>query len=104
MVAPSATGTVWGSMPARTMYFTPSRSASSSSAREKLANAALAPSPIAALGAFQDNAGTLWLNFWPTFLEAALGSVAGNLVAIALAVWETRHLSRFEDHARETAR
>ncbi|MGX9856580.1 ABC transporter permease [Limimaricola variabilis] len=47
----------------------------------------MAPSPVAVLGAFQDNAGTLWLNFWPTFLEAALGFVAGNLVAILLAVW-----------------
>ncbi|SDE76770.1 ABC transporter permease [Limimaricola pyoseonensis] len=47
----------------------------------------MAPSPLAVLRAFGDNAGVLWLNFWPTFLEAALGFVAGNLVAIALAVW-----------------
>ncbi len=47
----------------------------------------MAPSPIEVLFAFKENAGTLWANVLPTLMEAALGFVFGNLVAVALAVW-----------------
>lgn len=47
----------------------------------------MAPGPLQVLAAFRDNAGQLWLNVWPTLFEALLGFAAGNLVAIALAVW-----------------
>ncbi len=46
----------------------------------------IAPGPMDVIRAFQENAGTLWSNFWPTFMEALLGFAAGNLVAILLAV------------------
>jgi len=46
----------------------------------------MAPSPVEVLAAFRDNAGILFKNFWPTFFEALLGFVCGNLVAILLAV------------------
>ena len=47
----------------------------------------MVPSPVDVGGAIRDNAGTLWNNFWPTFMEALLGFSTGNLVAIGLAVW-----------------
>ncbi|EJK88358.1 ABC transporter permease [Rhizobium sp. AP16] len=47
----------------------------------------MAPSPADVVLAFRDNAATLWRNFLPTLLEAALGFLFGNLVAILLAVW-----------------
>jgi NitT/TauT family transport system permease protein len=47
----------------------------------------MAPSPIDVAIAFRDNAGLLWTNLLPTLLEAVLGFVFGNLVAILLAVW-----------------
>jgi len=47
----------------------------------------MAPSPIAVLGAFAENADTLWNNFLPTLLEAGLGFIVGNMIAIALAIW-----------------
>lgn len=46
----------------------------------------MAPSPIEVLGAFGENAGVLFNNFWPTFFEALLGFICGNLIAILLAV------------------
>lgn len=46
----------------------------------------IAPGPYDVLLAFRDNAGMLWTNFWPTFMEALLGFIFGNLVAILLAV------------------
>lgn len=46
----------------------------------------IAPGPVDVLGAFRDNAQTLWTNFWPTFMEAVLGFFFGNLIAILLAV------------------
>lgn len=46
----------------------------------------IAPGPVDVLGAFRDNADTLWRNFWPTFMEAVLGFIFGNLVAILLAI------------------
>ncbi|TRL40239.1 ABC transporter permease [Rhizobium straminoryzae] len=47
----------------------------------------MAPSPIAVLSAFRENGVILWNNLLPTLLEAAMGFVSGNLVAILLAVW-----------------
>jgi len=47
----------------------------------------MAPSPIDVLGSFRDDGWILLANFWPTLFEALLGFVAGNLVAILLAVW-----------------
>lgn len=47
----------------------------------------MAPSPLEVLYAFRENGAVLWANLLPTLLEAALGFVFGNLVAILLAVW-----------------
>ncbi|WP_205836912.1 ABC transporter permease [Neorhizobium sp. T25_27] len=47
----------------------------------------MAPSPVDVAYAFRDNAGILWTNMLPTILEAFLGFVFGNLVAILLAIW-----------------
>jgi NitT/TauT family transport system permease protein len=47
----------------------------------------MAPSPIDVLFAFRDNATTLIRNLAPTLLEASLGFVFGNLIAILLAIW-----------------
>jgi NitT/TauT family transport system permease protein len=47
----------------------------------------MAPSPVAVLYAFRDNGATLWNNLLPTLLEAALGFLFGNLVAVLLAIW-----------------
>ena len=46
----------------------------------------MAPSPVEVLGAFGENASIMISNFWPTFFEALLGFICGNLVAILLAV------------------
>jgi NitT/TauT family transport system permease protein len=46
----------------------------------------MAPGPGEVLKAFGEDGWTLWANFWPTFFEALLGFVCGNLVAILLAV------------------
>lgn len=46
----------------------------------------MAPGPFEVLGAFQENAAVLFNNFWPTFFEALLGFIFGNLIAIMLAV------------------
>jgi len=47
----------------------------------------MAPSPVDVVFALRDNAATLTRNFLPTLLEAVLGFVFGNLVAILLAIW-----------------
>lgn len=47
----------------------------------------MAPSPAEVVVAFRDNAATLWRNLLPTLLEALLGFVFGNLIAILLAIW-----------------
>ena len=47
----------------------------------------MAPSPLDVLGAFQENAGILLRNIWPTLLEAFFGFIFGNLIAILLAIW-----------------
>lgn len=46
----------------------------------------MAPSPIEVVKAFGENGTILWKNFLPTLLEAFLGFVFGNLVAILLAI------------------
>ena len=47
----------------------------------------IAPTPLRVLQTFNDRGMVLWINFWPTFAEAAAGFVLGNLVAVVLAVW-----------------
>ncbi len=47
----------------------------------------MAPSPIDVAYAFHENAGILWTNTLPTLMEAALGFLFGNLVALLLAIW-----------------
>lgn len=47
----------------------------------------MAPSPVDVIFALRDNAAMLTRNFLPTLLEAVLGFVFGNLVAILLAIW-----------------
>jgi NitT/TauT family transport system permease protein len=47
----------------------------------------MAPSPVDVLFAFKENAAILWKNVLPTLMEAVLGFVFGNLVAVLLAVW-----------------
>ncbi len=47
----------------------------------------IAPTPLRVLQTFSDQSRVLWLNFWPTFLEAAAGFAIGNMIAIVLAVW-----------------
>ncbi|WP_113177646.1 ABC transporter permease [Rhizobium sp.] len=47
----------------------------------------MAPSPVEVVFALRDNAATLMRNFLPTLLEAVLGFIFGNLVAILLAIW-----------------
>lgn len=47
----------------------------------------MVPSPWEIVLAFRDNGPTLWKNFLPTLLEASLGFIFGNLIAILLAIW-----------------
>lgn len=47
----------------------------------------IAPSPAQVLQVFVEQGDVLWLNFWPTLMEAAAGFVVGNTVAVLLAVW-----------------
>lgn len=47
----------------------------------------IAPTPLRVLQMFTEQGNIMWLNFWPTFLEAAAGFALGNTVAIVLAVW-----------------
>ncbi|WP_311112529.1 ABC transporter permease [Agrobacterium tumefaciens] len=47
----------------------------------------MVPSPWEIVLAFRDNAPILWKNFLPTLLEASLGFIFGNLIAILLAIW-----------------
>lgn len=46
----------------------------------------IAPGPIDVLAGFYDNARVLWLNFWPTLMEAIAGFVVGNTIAVLLAI------------------
>ncbi len=46
----------------------------------------IAPSPIDVLAGFRDNASILWLNFWPTLMEAIAGFLVGNTIAVLLAI------------------
>ena len=47
----------------------------------------IAPSPVQVLQVFVEQGDVLWLNFWPTLMEAASGFLVGNTVAAVLAVW-----------------
>ncbi len=47
----------------------------------------IAPSPAQVAAVFAEKGDILWLNFWPTFMEAAAGFALGNAVAVILAVW-----------------
>lgn len=47
----------------------------------------MVPSPWEIILAFRDNGSILWKNFLPTLLEASLGFIFGNLIAILLAIW-----------------
>jgi NitT/TauT family transport system permease protein len=57
------------------------------------------PSPVDVLHSFQNDYATLLQNLWPTVLEAVLGFLAGNLVAIVLAIvfvhWKTAERAFF---------
>ena len=47
----------------------------------------LVPAPIQVVQVFADQGELLWINFWPTLLEAISGFVIGNVFAILLAIW-----------------
>ena len=47
----------------------------------------IAPSPIQVLEVFGNQGNVLWINFWPTLMEAAAGFALGNAIAVVLAVW-----------------
>ena len=47
----------------------------------------IAPSPVQVLQVFVEQGDVLWINFWPTLLEAMAGFVLGNTIAVLLAVW-----------------
>ena len=47
----------------------------------------IAPSPVQVLQVFVEQGDILWINFWPTLMEAASGFLVGNSVAAVLAVW-----------------
>ena len=47
----------------------------------------IAPSPVQVLGVFVEQGDILWLNFWPTLLEAMAGFALGNSIAVLLAIW-----------------
>lgn len=47
----------------------------------------IAPSPLDVINVFGERGDILWLNFWPTFMEAVAGFVVGNTIAVLLAIW-----------------
>ncbi len=47
----------------------------------------IAPSPVEVLEVFAKEGEILWINFWPTAMEAAAGFALGNGIAVLLAVW-----------------
>lgn len=47
----------------------------------------IAPSPVEVLEVFGKEGEILWINFWPTLMEAAAGFALGNSIAVVLAVW-----------------
>ena len=47
----------------------------------------IAPSPVQVLQVFVEQGDVLWINFWPTLLEAMAGFALGNTIAVLLAVW-----------------
>ena len=47
----------------------------------------IAPSPVQVMEVFASQGNVLWINFWPTLMEAAAGFALGNAIAVVLAVW-----------------
>ncbi|NQW10503.1 MAG: ABC transporter permease [Alphaproteobacteria bacterium] len=47
----------------------------------------IAPTPADVFAVFVEQGDVLWINFWPTLLEAISGFIIGNLVAVILAIW-----------------
>ena len=47
----------------------------------------IAPTPADVFLVFVESGDVLWLNFWPTALEALSGFVVGNVIAVILAIW-----------------
>jgi NitT/TauT family transport system permease protein len=47
----------------------------------------IAPTPADVVTVFVEDGDMLWLNFWPTALEALSGFIVGNLIAVILAIW-----------------
>ena len=47
----------------------------------------IAPSPVQVMEVFANQGNILWINFWPTLMEAAAGFALGNTIAVVLAVW-----------------
>ena len=47
----------------------------------------IAPSPFQVLEVFFEQSNILWINLWPTLLEAMAGFALGNSIAVVLAVW-----------------
>ncbi|MCP4381717.1 MAG: ABC transporter permease [Hyphomicrobiales bacterium] len=47
----------------------------------------IAPSPLDVVTVFAERGDILWMNFWPTFMEAIAGFIVGNCVAVLLAIW-----------------
>ena len=47
----------------------------------------IAPSPVQVAQVFVEQGDVLWINFWPTLLEAMAGFALGNTIAVLLAVW-----------------
>lgn len=47
----------------------------------------IAPSPVQVIEVFAKEGNILWINFWPTLMEAAAGFALGNSIAVLLAVW-----------------
>ena len=47
----------------------------------------IAPTPLQVLQVFIERGDVLWINFWPTMMEAAAGFFLGNSIAALLAVW-----------------
>ena len=47
----------------------------------------IAPSPVQVMEVFANQGNILWINFWPTLMEATAGFALGNAIAVVLAVW-----------------
>ncbi|MDE2792649.1 MAG: ABC transporter permease [Paracoccaceae bacterium] len=47
----------------------------------------IAPNPFQVLQVFIDKGALIWINFWPTMVEAMAGFALGNSIAVLLAIW-----------------